>query len=71
METETLNTPLPQCNNTGMCHSKACVSSALQNMVWLLCLCCWEKERICTVPDSFWELLVQQNSFEYLGFESL
>lgn len=23
METEILNTPLPQCNNTGMCHSKA------------------------------------------------
>lgn len=23
METEILNTPLPQYNNTGMCHSKA------------------------------------------------
>lgn len=40
MEAEILNTPLPQSNNTGMCHSKAmceyCIAEPLASVPVLL-----------------------------------
>lgn len=73
METEILNTPLPLCNNTGMCHSKETCEYCIAEPWGGFCACAAgrRKEHSCTVLDSFQELLVQQSSFESLGFESL